>query len=354
MRTAIPCVSLPVQASFDPGGRIGRVVRSGPHWIVTMYESRESFLLDELLGEVRRYDMGTCADRYVLPTVASSALGELFVICQRDRVCVFDSDGQLAYEWAHDPWNKFTNGAAAFTADGERVWIVFPTSSGSSELVLVRIGTWKVLARTQLDSYWGAHEIYPQPGTARIVVESAEGQDGPRTWIAEERAGAIVTTPLDAECDRVFGSLDPEGREFVSVSHHRGDGLTIHEFPSGRVLATLQEAAVEAGSREFGFSSGFLSHARVLAETREMRLLLLERAALLPIAEVLPEGYSVRGYDEHGKPTTVEDEIVDYESDVSGWYVASANQLLTVHRQRVLHLSRIPPLAKSGTTEAHD
>jgi hypothetical protein len=122
------------------------------------------------------------------------------------------------------------------------------------------------------------------------------------------------STPLGT-FDRILADLSPSGDEFLTTPQGSG-GLILYRWDdlaeAGRLepaeVFELETANQDLTTDSFDFYAWFLTNDRLLALTRQGRLLLIDRHRMTVESQIVPRGFEARDFGGDISAVTVIDE----------------------------------------------
>jgi hypothetical protein len=340
-RIEIPRHVLPLLAQLEETRRPIQLDRTEDGWLATFERADEVVFLDDHLKRQRRISVALPVESYVRPEVGVDPNGRFLVVSYRTAICGYalpSGDGHARLLWKSDqePWSSFEGTSCAVDGQSRLWWI--RRDSGQKELVTISaIETGTTLAEAELaESYDCHYGIVLNPDGDSAMLDGGAGQDGSFLWKVVFRAGRLSMQALSTD-DRVMGGFSPDGIRFVTAPHNIGaisiqrwsDCAVIDRLPGERVF--IDEDSEEAACDHFDVQATFFGGQRVIANTRQNRLLLLRTDPLRVEAELWPQGSPIYGYGDRGQRVHDARAAVDFERDLRGGLVAR-NKLLAGHR----------------------
>jgi hypothetical protein len=257
-----------------------------------------------------------------------------------DQVLCLDPAGSRRWTLTHPPWPRGVIGSAALVID-HRLAIAVPSSPvlagygvRAAELAIVDITNGSESRREPLIDEIGGPEGFhamTHRGGLGGALDGGYGQDGSQIWRITASAGRPLITPLGT-LDRVLADLSPNGDELLTTPHF-GGGLIVYRWDDLAEAARLERAEVfdledELTADRFDFDASFLSSDRLLAMTRQRRLLVIDRGAMTVECQIVPSGFDIIGYDNAGRPVDDPEQALDFEGDITGVTVLDGNRML--------------------------
>jgi hypothetical protein len=121
-----------------------------------------------------------------------------------------------------------------------------------------------------------------------VGLSVGEGQDGAELYWGHWNNERPVVGRLD-DRSRVLIDVRPTGGEYLTTPHSGAEGsVAVHEFPNGRVFASLAASAVFEEDDYFDFTAGYVTDEMVLVgsvERQQHLLLASQTLALLGVVE---------------------------------------------------------------------
>ncbi|CCH20899.1 hypothetical protein MILUP08_45793 [Micromonospora lupini str. Lupac 08] len=240
-------------------------------------------VLDEQLQPIRRLDLDVPPTAKLLAATPDLAT---VVVTDTRSVIVITAGGPIALDVAAaDSATLLPGGRLLVTAPmierQEHQGREYDTR-GEHLVVLVDLGTGRILDQAVLDVADAGVIAVPHPHDGSVVLDAGMGQDGSAIYAARV-AGDRITVELIAE-DVVSTSFAPSGDRLLLMPHPSfDDEISLLEWPSGRTVARLH--ADDLALEEFAFDlyGCFLSDKRILVQTSEHGLLLCS-GELRPVA----------------------------------------------------------------------
>jgi hypothetical protein len=131
----------------------------------------------------------------------------------------------------------------------------------------------------------GSHPV-PHPDGRHVGLSVGEGQDGAEIYWGHWEDDRPVVERLD-DRSRVLMDVRPSGTGYLTTPHPSGESIALHEFPSGRVFASLAESAVLEQDDYFDLPAGYVNDEMVLvASVVRQEHLLLGAQTLAPVGVV--------------------------------------------------------------------
>jgi len=236
-----------------------------------------------------------------------------------DQVVCLDPSGTQRWSLRHPPWPRGRIGGDVVVID-HRLVIVLPASPVLAgygvhpiELAIVDIANGSESGREplldEIGDPEGFHAITRRDGHGG-VLDGGYGQDGSQIWQIKLSSGRAESTPLGT-FDRILADLSPSGDEFLTTPHGTG-GLVLYRWNDLTEVGRLEPADVfelEAPNNDsFDFYAWFLSSDRLLALTRQGRLLLIDRRRMTVEYQIVPRGFEALGLEGEISAVTVMDE----------------------------------------------
>ncbi|MFE2592743.1 hypothetical protein ACN6LC_001637 [Streptomyces violaceoruber] len=208
-------------------------------------------------------------------------------------ICAVEPDGSVRWEYGHECWGNrehdhtiadhicggLESGSAWVSDDGTLVWGHVRGSEYEEWLVLDAI-TGRVVGRTPLDSAAAGSVHIAHPDGKHVGLSIGLGQDGSMLYWARWEQGNLHSWHMNDD-DRILVDVHPSGTKFLTSDHNCGD-LSVHAFPSGAAMATLDDSAVpplqpEDGNEDYenedpaywDYYCGHIDSTSVLASTTE-------------------------------------------------------------------------------------
>jgi hypothetical protein len=185
------------------------------------------------------------------------------------------------------------------------------TGEGGDELHLFRASDGLVLATESLELYQAGCGFHSHPDGRTLVIDAGEGQDGSFIFWLRASASGIQVTEMPGK-DRIFGGFDPPGDRYVTLPHSEDheNGIQVHRFPSGEVLARIEWFDLMGSDLDdrFDYYGCFVNDELILVGTTLGRLLLLSATTLQPHAGLVlddseePRVRNGPGFAEDGVP----------------------------------------------------
>ncbi|QHS59587.1 TolB-like translocation protein [Chitinophaga agri] len=309
--------------------------------------------LDKELRQVWKKDLQAHTVDYVNCLITTNPAGNLMAISGHETIRILDGEGNLTWVFPHEGWGNFLGSTCTFSADGKLIWFIVPASSALENdiLYVVRMSDHKVQDTWMMEGNQEySYVIYPTPDEQAVIIEAAAGQDDNVLYRAAFSGGKIVCEVLDEVWDRIVGTFSPDGTEMVTAPHVEG-AIQIYSYPDIQEIARLEEDQLFDGRNEYPSQEDndsleyvvlHISNKTLLAFTRFGRLMLIERATMQCIGELLPEGCEIRAYDLAGRPTRDPKQIVDYAGEIVTVCVNKQRQLLLTHNSGEVRLYNLP------------
>jgi outer membrane protein assembly factor BamB len=337
----------PVRITGD--GRIAAIDRESRKLIILDNELEP--IHERFLADLPRPQAETKFERLIiLPDLTAILLGP-------DQVVCVDSSGRQRWSVTHPTWPRGIVGGDAVVVDQNLVVVVPERAAPSrwtqvpaAQLAVVDIRTGSVSDRVplvdEIGHPQGFHAITRRGGTGG-ALDGGYGQDGAQIWRITAPAAHVEATPLGA-VDRVLGDLSPNGAELLTTPHYDG-GLIIYRWENLTEAARLERAQVfelEQGEDDetvdrFDYSAWFLSDNRLLASTRQGRLLVIDRSRMTVESQLVPSGFDIIGYDEGGQPVDDASQALDFDGAISGVTVIDETRILVHGKDRRVDLCEI-------------
>lgn len=296
-------------------------------------------------------DLGVDAGGYVSPRIDISPDGKLFSITQADRWRVFDETGEPQFHFEHPAWEAFNGANCFFTQDNRRLLFMFP-GTDSDHLSLLDLDAREVKMTTPVtDHQYCAYTLSAIPGSDKIMLEAAAGQDECRLSLITLAEDRLTIEGITACQDRVMGTFAPDGKAFVTGPHY-DEGIEVFSFPGLAKLNDIPQEDIFRDRNEYlseepdslNYYVFFLDQEHLIALTRFGRLLLVNRHSGNCIGELCPEHFSMTAYDEEGEPTTDPGKMVDYSNDLGDVRWVAPDRLLIHHRTGQLYMYSLAPV----------
>lgn len=296
-------------------------------------------------------DLGVDAGGYVSPRVDISPDGKLFSIAQVDRLRIFDETGEQQFLFEHPAWDAFNGANCFFTADSRRLLCMFP-GTDCDNLSVLDLNSREIKITTPVtDHRYCAYTLSAIPGSDKIMLEAAAGQDECRLSLVTLSADTLNIEGITACKDRVMGTFTPDGKAFVTGPHYE-EGIEIFSFPGLIKLQDISQEEIFRDRNEYvseepdslNYYVFFLDQQHLIALTRFGRLLLINRNSGNCIGELCPEHFSMTGYDEEGEPVTDPGKVVDYSNGLGDVRLVAPNHLLIHHGSGRLYMYSLAPV----------
>lgn len=256
------------------------------------------------------------------------------IVIGHDRVVCVDRSGRQRWSLTFPSWPMGMVGGDAVLIN-HHLAIVVPERAAptgysqvpKAQLAVVDIGDGSESGRIELLDEIG----YPQGFHALTrrggdggVLGGGYGQDGAQIWRIAAGAGRVEATALGT-LDRILGDLSPNGNELLTTPHDDG-ALILYGWGNLTEAGRLQRASVfvlEQGDDDytadgFDYYAWFLSNDRLLALTRQGRLLVIDRHQMALEYLLVPDGFDIIGYDNRGQPVNDAAEALDFEGEITG------------------------------------
>jgi hypothetical protein len=248
-------------------------------------------VLGEDLGELARFPVPSDwrASHWVTPDL------EFVAVSERERVLLADRHGRIVWQFAHHPWggSDSESGSCWVSRNGKYVWATTPTTDGPDQWVVLDPSTGRALGASPLRCYAAGSHPVPHPDGQQVGLSVGEGQDGAEIYWGHWDDNRPIVERLD-DRSRVLIDVRPSGGEYLTTPHSSAEGsIALHEFPSGRVLASLPASAVLEEDDFFDFTAGFITEEMLLVGSVEkQKHVLLGAGTLAPIGVVAyPPGH---------------------------------------------------------------
>jgi hypothetical protein len=247
----------------------------------------------------------------------------LVAISERDRVLLADRRGRVAWQFGHHPWGvgDSESGSCWVSPDGRHVWATTPTADGPDQWLVLDASSGRALGSSPLRCHAAGSHPLTHPGGHHVGLSVGEGQDGAEVYWGHWEDGRPVVERLD-DRSRVLIDVSPSGGEYLTTPHSPDGSIAIHEFPSGRVVASLAESAVLDEDDYFDFTAGYITDEMILvASVERQQHLLLGGRTLAPIGVVAyPPGHPKGCITPSGRGTWMTSDYVSGRHDL--WHLA--------------------------------
>jgi len=270
------------------------------------------------------------------------------VLIGLDRAMCIDRSGRKRWSLTYPSWPGGIVGGDAVVIN-QYVAIAVPERAASpgwaqvpsAHLAVLEIGKGSEIGRVELvdeiGDPQGFHAV-TRPGGAGGMLDGGYGQDGSQIWRIAPVDARVEATSL-ATLDRVLGDLSPSGQE-VLTTPHGDDGLILYSWDDLTEVARLERASLfESPERNtdntvdgFDYYAWFLSNDRLIAMTRQRRLLLIDRRQMEVECQLVPNGFDIIGCDARGQRVDDPGSAIDFEGEISTVTVIDENRIL-VHGQ---------------------
>jgi hypothetical protein len=234
--------------------------------------------------------------------------GPLVVVLGLDFVACVDSGGREKWRFQHPSWPRFVGGDALMVA--ESLVVVIPARAaptGYSQVPDARLvildpssgvkGKQLELSAEQ-DSPEGFHAVSRSDHLGG-AIDAGYGQDGSEIWrVALGNDGRIGVRRMST-IDRVLADISPSGGEILTTPHD-SQHLSIYSWRDLKEIASLAREDVFALESDgnnytadnFGFYAWYVGNDRILALTRQGRLLLIDRGPIKVLHQLVIEGFN--------------------------------------------------------------
>ena len=173
------------------------------------------------------------------------------------------------------------------------------------------------------------------------------GQDGAQIWRIASQDGRVDATTFGT-LDRILGDLSPNGNEVLTTPHDDG-ALVLYGWDNLAEGGRLDRASIfelEQGDDDytadgFDYYAWFLSNDRLLALTRQGRLLVIDRTQMAVEYQLVPDGFDIVGYDSAGQPVNDATEAIDFYGQITGVTVMDENRILVHGKDGRLELCEL-------------
>lgn len=292
-------------------------------------------------------------DRLNSFTLSISSDGSMIGVSGIDFVRIFDSKGQLLFNYPHFRREIYQSSECYFHVDdsGKISRFLFFEPSGNEEgfLQVFDAANFTLIKSLPWQDIHNHFEFYRTPHSNRILINLLAGQDGSRLLLAMLVDNKVLVAEQE-QCDYLaMINFSPGGDEFAGIQLD-DQCLNIYSFPDMEQIATLDGEqiftadntypAIEADSYEY--IANYLSCKIILVRTRFGRLLLINRDTLQPFGELTLEQCSIIGYDEYGKATSNPDEIIDYASEAEQIFLTNNGHLFAIHTNGNINVYKLP------------
>jgi len=301
-----------------------------------------------------RLDLQAHSQQYCHTAVAMSPDGRLFGLSSRTELRVADRHGAVLHRLTHNAWDA---GSSCFFDLNGRLWYIRPGSSPGLDdcLIVLEPYSGAILAAQTIPNPVGYFFLFPCPDHESALIDLGCGQDGSYLYLARLAGAGLAIEEYPFSNRTFFGGFSPDGREFATGAHD-GASLMVHCFPSGRVVASIENETLFSTDSlsgelrdDVGYQVIFIDDDHLLAQTGFGRMILLDRGKMRLLGTVWPSGGGLRGYDESGRETDDPSKIVGYESGLSSLHSAGIGKVLTVyHKERVVRLLDVSPLLSAA------
>lgn len=349
-------ISLPIYQQLSLGENpAGITTLTNGGYLLNFSTRPEVMLLDASLQEVWRKDLQAQTTHYVTCEVAASPDGKLIALSGEAAVRITDNNGQLLWQYNHEPWYHFLGSGCFFSADAQYMWFVSPGNQDT--LHMVRLSDFKIVNSHPLEANQERSYVFhatPDPG--KFLLETPAGQDDITLYLVQCSDGNMVVEELVQCNDSVAGNFSPDGKAFVTGPHY-DEAIQLFSFPAMEKTAQLsQEALFNINDRyktaedpdNVNYTVLFINNDTLVAFTRFGRLLLIDRRTFTCFGELLPEGCDIRAYDADGRPTTDPAAIVDYGGDIVTVRLNKPGQLVITHNAGEVRIYELPEIKKQA------
>ena len=291
------------------------------------------------------------AEGYVYPTLNIHPNGQLYAICNINSVRFFTIENELLFTYEHEAWASFLGTECFFTT--QYALFVAPSETGD-KLVVVSLSNYSVINTYPLDANQEINYTFvATPDPKLIFLDWAAGQDDTRQFKLEiNNDGELKIEEISSCNDRIFGAFSPSGTEFVTAPHY-DEGIEVHSFPAMETIGDLpQETLFENSDEEYpsenedslNYSAIYLNNETLLTISRFGRLLLINRKTMTLTGQLTLEGCALKAFNANGDLAQPNEEIEEYEGEVSDIKLLPNNRILVRHTKGHLNTYNLKTL----------
>ena len=281
------------------------------------------------------------------------------VVLTLDSVVCVDPTGRLRWRFDHPAWPSVVGGTGLIF--GKRLAVVVPTAPAapgwfqvkSVELALLDMRTGAELARHSFPDSWdspqGFHAVARGDGRSG-AVDAGYGQDGSQIWrLLTDAQGRVQLTAMDT-FDRILADISPAGDEILTAPHDTTD-LVVYRWDDLVEVARLESARLfeqptdESDSTSDGldYEAWYLGSDKLLALTRQGRLLVADRSLMHLEHQLVVTGFNIIGFDRRGQRVDDPEQAIDFEGDILQVTVIGRDRIVVHGRDGRNELCELTP-----------
>ena len=281
------------------------------------------------------------------------------VVLTLDSVVCVDPNGGLRWRFGHPQWPSVVGGAGLIF--GKRLAVVVPTAPAAAgrfqvnsvELALLDIGTGAELARHTFPDSWkspqGFHAVARGDGRSG-ALDAGYGQDGSQIWrLLMDAQGGVQLTAMDTS-NRILADISPAGDEILTAPHDTTD-LVVYRWDDLVEVARLETGRLfepptddyDSTSDWLDYQAWYLGSDKLLALTRQGRLLVADRARMHIEHQLVVAGFNIVGFDEGGQEVDDPQHAIDFAGDILQVMVIDGDRIVVHGRDGRNELCELSP-----------
>lgn len=270
------------------------------------------------------------------------------ILLALDHIACVDPSGGELWRFDHPPWPRFVGGDALVV--GESLVAVIPTRAarrGAAQVPGARLAILDLAhgSKTKLlelsadeDDPEGFHAI-GRPDHMGGAFDGGYGQDGSEIWRVGLSSGSRIEVKKMDTVDRVLADISPSGDELLTTPHTT-EHLAVFRWNDLKEVARLSRTEVfqmesdknDLTADRFDFNAWFLGANRILARTRQGRLLVIDRAAMKVMHQLVVPGFEIYGYDASARRVEDPARALDFEGEINDVIVVDATRIVVTGR----------------------
>ncbi|MGD2182641.1 hypothetical protein [Lusitaniella coriacea] len=287
------------ERQFDCNMRFFRKASHAQRAIVISDEGIVTLLDGDLRAE---YEYKLQYSPQSIYTCTISPKGDLLAIVldKGSHLAILKAQGELIFEEKisvpveqDDFWIEEGFQSCFFDLDGLRLWCARKYDEGYSVEFQIRdTASWQVQRYASLDNSLGSSQFsfYPHPENEIVAVWAAAGQDGQQVYWLYDNGNRIHLVEIPCLKDTNPPVFHPGGGEFLVVDLM--GTLKRYTFPDCHLLGTCSSPWFEEDY--FNGTVCYVSDDKVLANTEEGRMYLVDLETMVVTEEVIVRGYEPR------------------------------------------------------------
>jgi hypothetical protein len=271
---------------------------------------------------------------------AISPKGDLLaaIMANGNHLAIMTAENQLVFEeqlpnppvkYFLDNENGFQD--CCFDADGLRFWCMKLIEGGEVEIQIRDTSSWQIQRKLLLkDPFgWSSFSFHPHPENQIVAVWAAAGQDGQQIYWLYDDGRRIHAVEVACLANTSPPEFNPAGSEFLVLDDTERQ-LSRFSFPECNLMG-ICEWPWPDGEDGFGYSMCYLSDDRLLINTNEGLMYLIDLNKMEISDELILSGHEPRSCKE--LYPTLKDLKEQLCGDLHYFYRWDSDSILSVHSQ---------------------